>query len=390
MVVAITGITGLLGRNILFELFRLHRHNLPELTVLAFGKAEGGLSLQGRIREMLEQDGRHYLQTSDVAPFAERAVCINWQLGEKGLGLSPQDIKTLRSYRIGLFIHAAATVDFRDSPMVRETLHRINVEGTKEVIALCEGLDIAQFVYVGTAYSCGKREGRIAPGLVDFGVEFRNPYERSKLEGEVLVREAGARGKLPGLKIFRPSTICGRLLEPLPGQVSKFDIFYAWLAFFLRLKAKELGRIDYEQTTRLDIRVCFNPHAGLNVVPADYAAKALLAVAASGTAEQGFHLAAPRESANSTGIPLMFDFIKVALPPFVDSIPGERTPLERLYYEKSVGRIYTPYISSNTMDFDVGSLHAHLPEGFPECPPAEGGNLATLLGYARQHNFGLE
>lgn len=390
MVVAITGITGLLGRNILFELFRQYRHDLRELTVLAFGKAEGGLSLQGRLREMLEQDGRHYLQTADIGPFAERAVCINWQLGEKGLGLSPEDIKTLRSYRIGLFIHAAATVDFRDSPMVRETLHRINVEGTAEVIALCEGLDIAQFVYVGTAYSCGIRSGSISPGLIDFSVEFRNPYERSKLEAEVLVREAWAKGRLPQIMVFRPSTICGRLLEPLPGQTSKFDIFYAWLAFFLRLKAKVLGRIDYEQTTWLDIRVCFNSHAGLNVVPADYAAKALIEVAQSGAAEQDFHLAAPRESANSTGIPLMFDFIKVALPPFADSIPGEPTPLERLYYEKSVGRIYTPYISSNTMDFDVGSLYAHLPEGFPGCPLAEGENLATLLGFARQHNFGLE
>lgn len=390
MVVAITGITGLLGRNILFELFKKHQNELEALTILAFGKEEGGKNLHTRIREMMEQDGQYYLQADNLTPFTDRIICIDWKLGEKGLNLSKEAIQSLQSYTIDLFIHTAATVDFRDSPKVREALHLINVEGTAQVIALCERLRVEQFLFVSTAYACGKKAGAIPAGLIDFSVEFRNPYERSKLEAEMLVREAYAKGRLKQVKVFRPATICGRLLEPMAGQTNKFDIFYAWLAFFLRLKFKMLGRADYEHYAELDIRVCFNPAAGLNVIPADYAAKALIEVARSDAKEQDFHLAAPRESSNQAGIPLMFDFIKVALPPFVSHIPEALTSLERLYYEKSVGKIYTPYISSPTMNFDVESLWACLPESFPNCPLAEGANLITLLQFARQHNFGIQ
>ena len=390
MVVAITGITGLLGRNILFELFKKHQHELDQLTILAFGKEEGGKSLQARIREMMEQDGQYYLQASDIAPFTRRIICIDWQLGAKGLNLNRDAIQTLQSYTIGLFIHAAATVDFRDTPKVKEVLHLINVAGTAQVIELCERLKVEQFLFISTAYVCGKKEGSIPPGIVDFSVEFRNPYERSKLEAEVLVREAWAAGKLKQAKIFRPSTICGRLLEQLPGQTNKFDVFYAWLAFFLRLKFKMLGRVDFDQSARLDLRLCFNPAGGLNIIPVDYAAKALIEVALNGASEQDFHLAAPQDLANMVGIPQMLDFIKVQFPPFVASVPEALTPLERLYYERSVGKIYTPYISIQTMKFEVDSLLACLPAGFPDCPFAEGSNLTTLLQFARQHNFGIQ
>lgn len=389
MVVAITGITGLLGRNILFELLRQHRQRLQELKVFAFGKAQGGKSLQARILDMMREDGAYYLGTADISPFADRVTAIGWQLEEEGLGISSEDMEMLRRTPIGLFIHAAATVDFRDSPNVRDALQRVNVTGTARVAALCEKLQIGQFAFISTAYACGMEEGVILPGTTNFEAGFRNPYERSKLEAEVLVREFWSKGKLPQIKIFRPSTICGRLLEPLPGQTNKFDIFYAWLAFFLRLKAKKLGHPGYGEFADIDIRVCFNPNGGLNIIPADYAAKALLQVCRSGTAEQDFHLVSPKESPNQMGIPLMFDFIKVALPPFQDSVPEQLSPLERLYYEKSVGRIYTPYITSNTMDFRVDSLLGNLPEGFPECPFVGPSQFVTLLEFARKHNFGI-
>ena len=42
-------------------------------------------------------------------------------------------------------------------------------------------------------------------------------------------------------RIFRPSTLCGSLIENKIGATPKFDVFYAWAAFFLEYKKRTLG-----------------------------------------------------------------------------------------------------------------------------------------------------
>jgi nucleoside-diphosphate-sugar epimerase len=45
MIVAITGITGLLGRNLAFELLQRYQHKLDSLTILALGRSSKTNSL---------------------------------------------------------------------------------------------------------------------------------------------------------------------------------------------------------------------------------------------------------------------------------------------------------------------------------------------------------
>lgn len=390
MIVAITGITGLLGRNLAFELLQRYQHKLDSLTILALGRSSKTNSLPERVAAMLQDDGRHYLRTDDIRPFLARIRCIDFELEQPGLGMEEAQIKALQKRPIDLFFHLAATVDFRDTPKVAASLREVNLNGTKKAAALCQRLGAGSFVYASTAYVSGYTTGNISPDYVNFDQPFKNPYERSKLEAEVAAREAFSGSQATRLKVFRPSTICGRLLEPLPGQTPKFDVFYAWLAFFLRLKARaQGGQVDYEQTTSLDLRVCYNPQSTLNIIPVDYAAKAMLEAALGPGDEASFHLASPRGALNQWTIPFLFDFINLRLPPLTPKIPDGLNSLERLYYEKAVGLIYTPYIAIEDVQFDLDSLYGVLPAGFPGCPEIDRANLKTLLEYAKQHNFGL-
>ncbi|MEQ8704674.1 MAG: SDR family oxidoreductase [Phaeodactylibacter sp.] len=389
MVVALTGATGLLGSNILFELFSQYRHSPGQLTVWVLGRPADRQPLAERLSELMQTDGRHYLQIADPAPFLDRIRAVDCFLGHPNLGIADDSFREMKQHPPDLFIHCAAAVDFRDQPGVVEQLRQINVEGTQQVLALSEALGVPDFAIVSTAYVCGIRSGEVAPDFSAPNPTFRNPYERSKLEAEQLVKQAGAEGRFKRVHCFRPTTICGRLIEPPIGYTPKFDVFYAWLAFFLRLKIKQLGRLDYETPAFIDIRVALRRGSGLNIIPADYAAKALVHICLQRPPSQAYHLASPGLTDNYDDLPGLLAFIKVSLPDFVEKMPADLTPLERVYYHRSVGKIYDPYISKPVPLFSLDSLHEQLPVDFPECPLVKGPALHALLEFAKQHDFGL-
>ena len=389
MVVALTGATGLLGSNILFELFRQYRDHPDQLTVWILGRPSKDHTLRERMKLLLTTDGCHYLGTSDLAPFLERIRTVDCYLDRPELGITPRDIQEIKSEAPDLFIHSAAAVDFRDQPGTIAHLNLINVEGTSQVINLAEKLGVKDFAFISTAYVSGIRSGVVAPDFVDLDQEFRNHYEKSKLQSEALVRLAHKEGRFERLHCFRPSTVCGRLIESPIGYTPKFDVFYAWLSFFLRLKAKQFGGINYDNQAFIDIRVALKPGSGLNIISADYAAKALVTICLSRPESGSYHLASPQLTDNYLDLPDLLRFIKVEVPPFVEEKPADLNPMEHLYYHKSVGKIYDPYISQTVPAFSLDELNKQLPEGFPECPAVKGGRLQQLLEFAKQHNFGL-
>ena len=383
MTIAITGITGLLGRNLAFELLHRYRDELHKLRIIALGRGQRGMPLSARIAAMLQTDGAHYLGTRELQPFIDRIQCVDFELGDDTAVQLPRG-------PVDYFFHLAASVDFRNTPKVVENLHRYNVEGSRRAIELSRQLQAATFVYVGTAYVSGYTTGLIAPDHLRLDQPFKNPYERSKLEGELLAREAFGSNSDTTLKIFRPSTICGRLLRPQPGQTPKFDVFYAWLAFFLRLKARAMGgRIDYDQPLPIDIRVQCHAQGTLNIIPADYAAQAMLEASLAPGGDQSYHLAAPVGANNRWVGANALQFLNIFIPSFVDTLPGQLNDLERLYYKKSVGLVYTPYLALEDVRFDLASLQRALPANFPACPPIDLPNLHTLLNYAKKYDFGL-
>lgn len=393
--VAMTGATGLLGRNLLFEFLKQHFNDLDSLEIFILGRSKSDNSIEQRIKSIVLSDGVEYIAISDNEQIEKlKRYCnsgihyIDIDLNENKLDIKQDDFKKLKVAPIDFFFHIAALTDFRDTPGVAEALKRTNVYGTKQTLQLVSVLKVNEFCYVGSAYSCGSASGVIPPDYIDFNQKFRNPYELTKLEAEILVREFA---KKTGTKcrFFRPSTICGRLIEKPFGAVSKFDVFYAWGAFFLRIKLKKTGAIKYDDTISMDMRVCYSLKSGLNIVPSDYAAKVLYQVCLQNATGESFYLTNSHETPHHCYIPCMSRIINIGGMKHVDDIPEDMNEMERFYY-KTVGKIFTPYVTSEPMLFDIGNTKDLLVRANNiACPPVDEKNFCIIYEYAKKYNFGI-
>jgi thioester reductase-like protein len=122
--------------------------------------------------------------------------------------------------------HLAAVYDLA---VPEETARRVNVDGTARVLELATGLPrLRRLHYVSTCYVSGRYDGEFGEDVLEQGQQFRNHYEATKYEAEVLVRKAMADG-LP-VTICRPGIVVG---DSSTGATQKYDGPY-FLASFLR------------------------------------------------------------------------------------------------------------------------------------------------------------
>src|SRR5438270_834034 len=179
--VLLAGATGFLGMELLARY--LERTDRPIFTLFRAPDS-------GRARARLADLLRVLFGRSEV--HEGRVVALAGDVEREGLGLAPAD-RDLVTSGVSEIVHCAATVEFNAS--LRDS-RRINVEGTRHVIALarlCARIGrLRRFAHVSTAYVSGDHRGFFAEDDLDVGQRFRNPYERSKFEAEQLVRAAAA------------------------------------------------------------------------------------------------------------------------------------------------------------------------------------------------------
>ncbi|NWF71246.1 MAG: SDR family oxidoreductase [Chloroflexi bacterium] len=391
MRIAMTGPTSLLGRNVLFELFTHYRGQLEQLELLLLGRDKPDTPLRERVKEMFAAMTPDYFSETQIAEIYgyldQRARYIDIDLQQDKLGISEDDFQSLAAARIDFFFHIAALTDFRDLPIVVETLKRTNVEGTRRVLDLVTALRVGEFDYVSSAYTCGVSTGEIQPDYVNIHQSFRNPYEHSKLQAEIRVRlfklRTGTR-----CRFFRPSTICGRLNAPPLGATNKFDVFYAIGAFFLGVKLQMYPWEErYNRALHLSFRALYSLESGLNIVPVDFVAKAMLCIAMSGDPGENYHLVNEQETPHALYVPLILDTLRVEGVTRVDQMPQQLNEIEALYYAK-VGKLYTPYVTSAPILFNTDTARALLDAVNVSCPLISRENFGLLMDYARQHDFG--
>ena len=181
--------------------------------------------------------------------------------------------------RVCEIVHGAASVSFTTPAPV---VHAINVEGTQRMLELAEHCQarggLRRFTYISTAYVAGEHAGRFSEDDLDVGQAFRNAYERSKFEAELLV--AYWRTRLP-ITVTRPSIIVG---ERDTGWTSSFNVLYWPLRAFSRgayLAVPARGR------------------APVDVVSVDYVADAIFALSQAPEAVGAtFHLTAGRHTSS--------------------------------------------------------------------------------------------
>ncbi|MDP2774106.1 MAG: SDR family oxidoreductase, partial [Nocardioides sp.] len=153
-----------------------------------------------------------------------RVDLVDGDITAPDLGIAPAELAGLDG--VTEVWHLAAVYDLAVDP---ELARRVNVDGTAQVLAFCRSRShLERLHYVSTCYVSGRFEGTFTEDSLDEGQEFRNHYESTKFDAEVLVRAAMADG-LPAT-IYRPGIVVG---DSESGETQKYDGPY-FLAEFLR------------------------------------------------------------------------------------------------------------------------------------------------------------
>jgi thioester reductase-like protein len=123
--------------------------------------------------------------------------------------------------------HLAAVYDLSVAP---GTARRVNVEGTARILEFCRSQRrFDRLHHVSTCYVSGRYAGTFTEDSLDEGQAFRNHYESTKYESELLVRKAMADG-LPAT-VYRPGIVVG---DSRTGETQKFDGPYFFAAYLRR------------------------------------------------------------------------------------------------------------------------------------------------------------
>jgi thioester reductase-like protein len=190
-----------------------------------------------------------------------RVELVTGDVTATGLGIDAARLPD--SAQVNEVWHLAAVYDLT---VPVDVARRVNVVGTATVVSYCQSLpQLERLHYVSTCYVSGRFVGEFSEDDLDAGQEFRNHYESTKFDAEMLVRKAMADG-LP-VTVYRPGIVVG---DSRTGETQKYDGPY-FLATFLRRQppvalVPAVGDVD-------EVRVC--------LVPRDYVVSAMDELSAS-------------------------------------------------------------------------------------------------------------
>jgi thioester reductase-like protein len=211
--ILLTGGTGFLGMELIA---RLLDHD-DGGDILLPVRAPDRQGAQARVDELV---GRLYETPPESA---QRLRPMPADLASPGLGLSESDRNIARRSATRV-VHCAASISFT---LPLATARAINVEGTRRILDLARELEtLDRVVHVSTAYVAGRGGGRFTETDLARGQRFRNTYEQSKYEAELMARES----ELPTVEV-RPSIVVG---ESDSGWTPAFNVVYWPLQAFSR------------------------------------------------------------------------------------------------------------------------------------------------------------
>ena len=204
----------------------------------------------------------------------DRLEVLPGDISAPRLGLSHADHDRLAAQATQVH-HLAAIYDLAVPSALAE---RVNVEGTRNVVAFCSAARrLERHHYVSTAYVAGCRHGAVHEHELEHGAGFKNHYESTKHDAEVVVR--ASTDEVP-TTIYRPAIVVG---DSRTGVTQKFDGPY----YLLRM-LDMLGRFH------LPVAQMGRGDAPFNVVPVDFVVDAIATGVATAAAEgETLHLTDP-------------------------------------------------------------------------------------------------
>jgi nucleoside-diphosphate-sugar epimerase len=174
-------------------------------------------------------------------------------------------------------IHSAGCLDYWDA----KSLHAVNVELTRAIVALARRVGIARILYISTAYCSGYTDDLIREQLHPEPAVHDEPteYTRTKRIAEAIVADSSV-----AFTIIRPSIIIG---DSQNGDYAgrNYGLYQMWRAIE-GLLTREYTPIWYTVAT----------HARLNFVHQDAFQDAVLAIRAAGHRDAVIHVVSDHAS----------------------------------------------------------------------------------------------
>lgn len=203
----------------------------------------------------------------------KKIIVLEGDITLPNLGLTKEVMEELAA-NVTVLWHLAAIYDLA---VPRALAWQVNVHGTAMVNEFANALPhLSRYMYFSTAYVAGTRTGVLKETELLTPPAFKNFYEETKFEAELLVEAHKA--TLP-ITIIRPGIVCGNAKT---GETNKFDGPYFLMNMINRLR--KLPTVPYVGKSK----------EALNVVPVDYIIEAAVYLALTEEAVgQTVHLTDP-------------------------------------------------------------------------------------------------
>jgi nucleoside-diphosphate-sugar epimerase len=283
--VLVTGSTGLVGSNLIYELIN------KGYEVFALARPKAKETPEERIAQALRIINPDFDTSLEDAGIK----VLQGDMLKENLGLNQEQIEQLKE--IESVFNMAANVSFSEEK--RKLIMAVNYDGVRNLINLLYKIGNPHLHHGSTAYIFGDlAEQAREPGTdvpifketdLDVGQKFRNPYEESKFRAEQLLASEPYLIKT----IYRLGIIIG---DSETYQTNAFNAFYGFWRVFdiikrsLERKMRSIERQNYYkefdikfegQVLHLPIQIPGEPNATANLVPIDWVVKTIVALSES-------------------------------------------------------------------------------------------------------------
>ncbi|WP_155876140.1 SDR family oxidoreductase [Desulfuromonas sp. AOP6] len=320
-------------------------------------------------------------------------------LDDPDLNLSLDDARFLKA-NIEEIVHAAGSTSFSEKK--RNEIFQTNLIGLKNILSfvdrgICRHIHAISTAYVGEGTQTPCREC-ISPAH-----DFFNPYEESKHQAEILLREFCNRKGLR-LSIYRPSVVYG---NSLTGRTFRFNALYhpvrsiAYLRDLFKkdllenagTQARKMG-ISLDSTTQtLHMPIHFQKRqgTGVNLIPIDYCTDAILELMNVTEKEGIFHIVNTQNTPLTDLVSFAGRFLKVS-GMGVDGVSAQQAQqdptsgaLDHLFLRYM--EAYQPYIEDTRIFDDSRAARTLSPAGI-RCPKFSYAIFEQCMTYAVESNWG--
>jgi len=297
--------------------------------------------------------------------------------------------------KIDKVIHCASSISFDE--LQRKQTFAVNIGGTSNVLKLAAALETPEFHHISTAYVAGDADYFTETDF-DIGQTCRNPYERSKLEAEKLVKKEFPKR----FSIYRLAIVVG---DSSSGYTPQFAGYYRPFAFFwhLRESLREKTPDILERYAKegiffngsnsilaLPIQITCSPISTLNLVPRDWVAEVLSNLAEMPARGRVFHIVHPTPKKVRWITDITLDYLGINGYSYERQNNNQRgSPLLskiQHIFDHDV-RLYLPYIIHEAR-FATVNLISTLGSRYSLPPEVNEDFLKRILDYAKSVDFG--